>query len=276
MTTSKSADPGAFRAFEHAGWLQVAEQYNNFFASLTGQTIGPLLDAAGVTNGARLLDVATGPGYVAAAAAQRGASALGLDFSAAMVALARRQYPEAEFREGDAEQLPFPDGSFDAVVTNFGLLHLATPEKALMEAHRVLRPGGRIGFTVWARPDEAIGFQIILQAIEQHGATNAPLPEGPPFFRFSDPAECHRVLQEAGFVAPRTVQVPQVWRLASPDALLDAMQEGTVRTGGLLLAQPREAQNAIQAAIRDAVKVYEKAGSIELPMAAVLATARKP
>ena len=54
------------------------------------------------------------------------------------------------------------------------------------------------------------------------------------------------------------------------------MQEGTVRTGGLLRAQPREAQNAIQAAIRDAVKVYEKAGLIELPMAAMLATARKP
>ncbi len=276
MTTSKPADPGSFRAFEHSGWLQVAEQYNNFFASLTAQTIEPLLDAAGVSNGARLLDVATGPGYVAAAAAKRGASAVGLDFSAAMVALARRQYPEAKFQEGDAEQLPFPDGSFDAVVTNFGLLHLGMPEKALQEAHRVLRSGGRIGFTVWTKPDEAIGFQIILQAIEQHGTQTVPLPEGPPFFRFSDPAECHRVLKEAGFAEPRTEKVPQLWRLPSPDALLDAIQKGTVRTGGLLLAQPREVQNAIQAVIRDAVKVYEKAGSIELPMAAILAAARKP
>ena len=276
MTHSEPFDSGAFREFEHAGWLNVAEQYNAFFASLTTQTIEPLLDAAGVSKGVRLLDVATGPGYVAAAAAKRGASAVGVDFSAAMVALARRQYPDAEFREGDAEQLPFPDGSFDAVVTNFGLLHLGMPEKALLEAHRVLRPGGRIGFTVWSQPDEAVGFRIILQAIERHGTTNAPLPEGPPFFRFSEPAECHRVLQEAGFAEPRTEKVPQLWRLPSAEALFDAMAEGTVRTGGLLRAQPDGSVAAIRKAIRKAAQSYEKNGSIELPMAAILATARKP
>ena len=276
MSNSGPADPGPFRAFEHTGWLKAAERYHDFFAPLTTQSIEPLLDAAGVSQDTRLLDVASGPGYVAGAAAQRGAVAVGVDFSASMVALTRRQYPDAEFREGDAEQLPFPGGSFDAVVTNFGLLHLGRPEKALREAHRVLRSGGRIGFTVWAKPDVAIGFGIILQAIERDGAEAAPLPEGPPFFRFSDPAECHRVLQEAGFVAPTTAQIPQVWPLATPDDLFDAMQEGTVRTGGLLLAQPREALHAIRTAIRDAVKAYEKAGSIELPMDAMLSTARKP
>ena len=276
MTHFELADPGVFRTFEHTGWLKVAERYHDFFASLTIQAVEPLLDAAGVSKGVRLLDVASGPGYVAGAAAQRGAVAVGVDFSASMVALACRQYPDAKFREGDAEQLPFPGGGFDAVVTNFGLLHLGRPEKALREAHRVLRSGGRVGFTVWAKPAAAVGFGIILQAIEQHGGEAAPQPEGPPFFRFSDPAECHRVLQEAGFVAPATVQVPQVWRLASPDDLFDAMQEGTVRTGGLLLAQPREALHAIRTAIRDAVKAYEKAGAIELPMDAMLSTARKP
>ncbi len=276
MATSKSIDRGAFRAFEHAGWENVAIQYHDAFASLTTQSIGPLLDAVSAGSGVRLLDVASGPGYVVAAAAERGARAGGVDFSAAMVAQASRRYPTVEFREGDAEALPFPDGSFDSVVMNFGLLHLGRPEQALLEAYRVLRSGGRIGFTVWAKPEEAVGFGIVLRAIETYGDLNVPLPPGPPFFRFSDPQECHQVLLQAGFVTPNVASVPQLWRLSSPDALFEIMQEATVRTAGLLRAQSREALNAIRAAIRQAVMAYQKSGMIELPMPAVLASAVKP
>jgi len=273
--TSQPLDPDAFRAFEHAGWERIPERYHESFANLTTQAIGPLLDAADVRGGAHLLDVAAGPGYVAGAAAQRGASVVGVDFSAAMVAQAHRQYPALEFREGDAEALPFPDGRFDTVVTNFGLLHLARPEKALAEAHRVLRSGGRIAFTVWAKPEVALGFGIVLRAVQSHGNTNVPLPLGPPFFRFSEPRECSRVLLEAGFVTPAVTQVPQVWRLRSPAALFEIMLQGTVRTAGLLRAQTAEALDAIRADIRDAAKAHRKGDSIELPMPAVLASAIK-
>src|ERR671933_2607993 len=119
MTSSEPEDVNAFRAFEHAGWEEVATQYDDAFTPLTIQASEPLLDAAGVRSGTRVLDVATGPGYVAARAAQRGANATGVDFSAAMVALARRQHPSIEFRVGDAEAIPLPDASFDAVVMNF-------------------------------------------------------------------------------------------------------------------------------------------------------------
>ena len=70
--------------------------------------------------------------------AARGARVTAVDFSSAMVELARSQNPGIEFREGDAEALPFPEGSFDAVVMNFGMLHLASPERAVSEALRVL------------------------------------------------------------------------------------------------------------------------------------------
>jgi SAM-dependent methyltransferase len=270
---SPSMHSNAFRAFEHAGWENIPTQYHEAFGDLTTQTIDPLLDAVDVRRDMWVLDVATGPGYVAAAAAQRGASVLGVDFSAAMVAEARRRYPAVTFQEGDAEELPFPDDSFDAVVMNFGLLHLGRPEQALAEAHRVLRAGGKLGFTVWAKPEEAVGFGMVLSAIQKHGSLQVPLPPGPPFFRFSDPAECRRTLLEIGFVAPDVMPVPQVWRLRSPDALCEIMQASAVRTAGLLRAQTSEALQAIRAALRDAVGSYQQGDTIELPMPAVLATA---
>src|SRR5262245_66619410 len=112
-----------------------------------------------------------------------------MDFSSEMDEEARGRYPGIDFREGDAEQLPLSDSSVDAVVMNFGLLHLGRPETAIGEAHRVLRPGGRLAFTVWSTPDKAAGFGIVLGAIQKYGNLDAPLPPGPPFFRFSDSEE---------------------------------------------------------------------------------------
>jgi SAM-dependent methyltransferase len=257
-----------FREFEHAGWETLPKRYHEGFASLTVQAIVPLLDAVLAKRGTKLLDVASGPGYVANAAAERGASVVGIDFAAAMIADASRRYPAVEFREGDAEELPFADASFDAVTMNFGLLHLGRPERAIAEAHRVLRTGGRFGFTVWAKPEEARGFGIVLGAIQKHGNMNAPIPAGPPFFRFSDAGECRRVLMEAGFSKPDVRSVPQTWRLDSPDTLFDIMAGSTVRTGALLRAQTPQALAAIRAEVIASSRR-------ELPMPAVLASATK-
>jgi ubiquinone/menaquinone biosynthesis C-methylase UbiE len=269
-------DPHAFREFEHSGWQGIPQQYHQAFGELTRQSIEPLLDAAGVEAGTKVIDIASGPGYVAAAAAGRGARVIGVDFSAAMIAEAQRRNPAIEFREGDAEQLPFADGLFDAAVMNFGILHLARPDQALAEACRVLCTSGRFGFTVWAKPDEAIGFGIVLRSIAAHGDPNVPLPEGPPFFRFSDPDECIRSLLAAGFESPKVVKVPQTWQLPSVNSLFEFMKESTVRTAGLLRGQKSDALEKIGDAIREELKKYQKGNAVELPMPAILASAIKP
>jgi SAM-dependent methyltransferase len=274
--TSPTADPKAFHAFERAGWEAIPGAYQDAFGTLTVQAVAPLLDAAHVGPGTRVLDVATGPGYVAGAAARRGASVVGVDFSEPMLAEARRHHPAIDFQAGDAQALPFPERSFDAVVMSFGLLHLARPDQALAEAHRVLRLGGRLGFTVWARPAEAVAFGIVLGAVERHGRLDVPLPPGPPFFRFSDAEESRRTLGALGFVAPEVTVVPQVWRLPTVDTLFELMRGGTVRTAGLLRAQAPAALEAIRADVREAVRPYQRDGVIELPMPAVLSSAIKP
>ena len=275
MDDHRSSRPDAFKAFEHEGWERVALPYRDAFSSLTTQSIDPLLDVVAAGPGIRLLDVACGPGDAAAATALRGAEATGMDFAAAMVEQAARLHQRVAFRTGDAETLPFDDASFDAVVINFGVLHFSRPDQAIAEAHRVLRPGGRFAFTVWAPPEKCVGFAIVLNAIEAHGRMDVPLPEGPPFFRFADHDECRRVLVSTGFTSPAVRELPMRWRLPRPDALLDAFLEGGVRTRGLLRAQTPEALAAIRTAARDEAGRHAREGGVEFPMPAVLASGVK-
>ena len=101
---------------------------------MTTQGAGYLLEATAVSAGKHMLDVACSPGYGAGAAAARGAKAIVVDFAPAMVTLASKKFPGAEFCEGDAENLAFDDARFDAVICRFGLLHM--PDNAL-----TARPG---------------------------------------------------------------------------------------------------------------------------------------
>lgn len=271
-------EPISFRDLEQQGWETetTAVAYDKYFADLTMQSIPALLDATRVRAGMRVLDVATGGGYVADAAVKRGAGAVGVDFSSTQIALAQKRYPGVEFHEGDAEALPFGDGDFDAVVMNLGILHLPHPDAALQEAFRVLRRGGRFAFTAWASPEESTAFAIVLGATKAHANVNAPLPPGPNFFQFSDSEHCRQSLLAAGFVSPIVTKVPLVWRLPSADSLFAAFQQGTVRFAASLRAQTPEALEAIRAAVRTAASAYDRGGTIELSTPVVLAAAAKP
>lgn len=273
------ANPGqSFREFEQAGWENsaVVANYHEHLSGVTTQSVEALLDAAGIRNGSRVLDVATGAGYLAGAAAKRGADAIGIDFSAAQVRMARERYPTVRFEQADAEALPFDPDSFDAVINGFGMCHLTNPDVALREAFRVLKAGGRVAFTVWDVPERAVGFGAVYAAVRAHGSLDIGLPAGPNFFLLSDPEQSAKALLGAGFISPSSRQVPQVWRVSDPNKVFQTVTEGSVRAAATIRAQSPAAREAIKTALRETVASYRRGDSFEVPMPAALAAAVKP
>jgi SAM-dependent methyltransferase len=119
-----------------------------------------LCDAVDLRAGERVLDVACGNGNAALAAVRRGAQVVGVDYVPALLERARERAKaeglEADFQEADAEDLPFPDASFDVVLSTFGVMFAPDQERAAAELRRVCRPGGRIGLVSWV-PDSYAG-----------------------------------------------------------------------------------------------------------------------
>jgi ubiquinone/menaquinone biosynthesis C-methylase UbiE len=268
----------SFREFEQAGWEDsgVVAHYDEHLSGVTTQSVDALLDAAGIGEGSRVLDVATGAGYIAAAAARRGAEAIGVDFSAAQIRMARDRYPAVRFEQADAEALPFDPETFDAVVNGFGMCHVSNPDVALRQAFRVLKPGGRVAFTVWDEPERAVVFGAFYAAVRTYGSMDVGLPAGPNFFLFSDPGVSTKALLDAGFVSPSWRQVPQVWRVSDSDEIFRVLTQGSVRAAATLRAQDLAAREAIKAALRATVAAYRRGGAFEVPVPAMLATAVKP
>ena len=266
----------AFEDFERAGWEKAADPYHRMWGALSSQSSGPMLDAAGVSSGSKVLDVACGAGYIAAEAANRGCEAVGLDFSQAQLDLASKTYPDIAFQYGSAEELPFEPESFDAVVIGFGMNHMPKPEAVFGQAFRVLKPGGRFAFTIWDAPKPAEAFGIVLSALERFGRPNPDLPAAPPYFRMAEPDTVAAMYLDAGFVAPSTTSARQFWYHYSADDVFDAFSNGAVRVTALLRSQPEEALAAIKAAVRSDVETLKQGDTYVVPAPAALSVGRKP
>ncbi|HJU15660.1 MAG TPA: methyltransferase domain-containing protein, partial [Stellaceae bacterium] len=268
-------DPPSVREFEHRGWEQAAACYRVTFAHATEGFVALLLDAAGVGAGTRVLDLACGPGLVAAAAAERGAVPVGVDFSAAMLAAARAAHPAIRFVEADADVLPCVDGACDAVASNFGVHHFPDPARALGEARRVLRPGGRIAFTSWAAPPENRAWKVLFDAVAAHGdphAAQAP-PSGGGLRR---PEDALSLLAASGFVGAEARPIERLWHIAASGDLVAGFRQGTVRTAALIAAQNEAALAAINAAVAESLAPYRQPDGYAVPVVAILACGVKP
>ena len=128
----------------HVGFGQWAEQYDEGIQGRVARRFYRAVLTAGIPAGSRVLDVGCGTGRLLSLLAEQGAIGSGVEVAPEMVAVARRANPQTDIREGTAEDLPFDDGAFDAVVICLAYHHLDEPERFLAETTRVLVPGGRL------------------------------------------------------------------------------------------------------------------------------------
>lgn len=272
-----TTDVAAFTEFERAGWDRIPDGYHRFMGPVTAQAADPLLDAAGVEQGDRVLDVATGPGYIAGQAAARGAEVVAVDLSAQILALARTLNPNVAFHAADAADLPFAGATFDAVVAGFLVPHLPDHERVLAEFCRVLAPGGVVALSTWDRPERVPLLGLLVDAVAQVGGRPPPgLPAGPPFFRFSDEHSLARLLEGAGLADVAVTTHAFVHRVASADALWEGVLSGSVRTAALVAGQPHTLRKAMRAAFDRLAAPYGVRGGLHLPVSVLIARGRLP
>jgi SAM-dependent methyltransferase len=280
MATSRTSltpeEAEHLRAFERRRHDAMAATYHGFFAHVTSLAIEPLLEAAGVAAGARHLDVATGPGLLAAEAHRRGAHVIGVDISPGMIELAGKLHPGIDFRVAEIEHLPFPDRSFDAVTCSFGFGHFPYPEAALAECVRTLRPGGLIALSWWAEPSRQRVQGLFRDAVAEIGAAPPPeLPKGHSSLRFCDPAEFRRLLDDAGLDAVTLDDHEATHCVRDANALWEGGLGSLALSASAILHQDAATQAAIKAALERRAGAYKTARGLELPVAFRVGAGRK-
>lgn len=177
MLSDKAQQIGKLWGLEAQDWLDIQERKSPALWN-------PVLDAAGVAKGTRLLDAGCGTGGAAVLARDRGAVISGCDASEAMLAIARRRLPDADLRLAELENLPFAEKSFDAVLAINSLQFAPDPPRAAAELIRVTAPGGRIAVVVWALDhcEQKAIFDAILALFEKP-------PRGRGVFALSAPGQ---------------------------------------------------------------------------------------
>lgn len=265
-----------FKDFEQAGWEERATSYSSRTQSLTGSLINSIVDNLGHLDGLRAVDIASGPGYGAAEMAHRGADVIGTDFAKAMVEVAAELYPDLHFQQEDAENLTFQDGSFDLALCTFGMLHFANPDRALSEVFRVLKPGGKFTFSVWAPPEEFPMFGLLGGVVAEFGDLDVGLPPGPPAEAFSRVDGAQSAVQQAGFNFVSFIEGNFEARLCPASEIPDWYREISVRSQGLLDSQHPDKLAVVERELINRFEDYEVDGVVTLPMPHRIVTAAKP
>jgi SAM-dependent methyltransferase len=258
------------------GWAAWGEWTDRNFAPLTRW----LEEAAGWRPGARVLDVAGGAGYPSLAAAARvrpGGSVTVTDISPEMVAVTSARARAAGLDhlrclEMDAEALDFEDASFDAVTNAYGLMFCPDPHRALVEAARVLRPGGRAVFVTWDEPEKSPFFTVIRGIAAEHLALPPPDPEAPGPFRLSAPAVLDAMLRAAGFRDVRVESRPMTFECGSAAEYVRMFGDLAWKSRLAVLSEDGAAR--FNQAVAEAVRPYAGGGGLRLVATSLIASGR--
>ena len=219
-------DPKQYKTTTRAQWEDAAPAWHRWGAAIEnwlGAATERMLDAANLTSGSRVLDVAAGAGGQSLAAARRvGESGLVLatDISPAILEFAAKSAADAGLtaiatRELDGESLDVDEASFDAVISRVGLIYFPDQQAALAGMRRALRPGGRISAVVYSTADRNGFFAIPVGIIRRRAQLPPPAPGQPGPFSLGGPGVAEAALETAGFRDVAVERVPSPLRMES-------------------------------------------------------------
>jgi len=244
-----------------------------------------MVDAVDPQPGETMLELAAGPGdtgFTAAARLGDTGRLISTDVAPEMVAAAEARGRElgltnVDYRAVDAQSIDLPDASVDGVLCRWGYMLVPDPARALAETFRVLRPGGRVGFVVWAEADAnpwgtAVGRTLLsLDLIER------PHPDSPGPFRLGDAARVRDLVIAAGFGEPTLTDVRITWRHASVDEYWAVTADLSYLLTTALDTLDETTLAQVRAGTGDALAEFTEAdGSLAVPGLCRCVLARKP
>lgn len=212
--------------------------------ALFEEWVEPVLDAARIRPGQRVLDVACGTGVLARGGAQRigrNGSIVGIDPSPGMLAVAEQLDPAVDWREAAAEALPFPDASFDAVVSQFGMMFFRNRPAAIAEMLRVLKPGGSLAVAVWDTLENSPAYAVEVALLERVAGRAAADALRAPFV-LGHRRELAALFEKAGASSPKIGTRTGTARFPSIRVMVEADLRGWLPVMGVALSEQQIAQ----------------------------------
>jgi len=270
-----------YREYTRVTWNESAEAYVGLMQNLEPFR-ADLVDRAAPRSGERFLDMGTGPGEPAITIARRVGEkgrVTGIDLSENMVSIAQRVAKarglrNVDFQTMDCSRLGFPDGSFDGVVSSFGFQIFTDPEAAAKEAHRVLRPGGRIAVSVWSTGDKVPWIHAIIEPMLEHAEPDEtgyiPTP-----YETGGPGEMVAFLEDAGFRQAREERRQYSLRFDDEDAYFRSILKATP-IGHSLSEEPEPTQQEVLRKARANLAPWKTPQGLSIPGEGVLVVASKP
>lgn len=264
-------DPIQYKTTTREQWETAAEAWHRWGPTLEdwlGDATERMLDAAGVTAGTRVLDIAAGAGGQTIAAARRAGddgAVVATDISPTILTYAAKLAADAglanvETREADGESLDsFPAASFDAVISRLGLIYFPDQHAALTGMHRALRGGGRVSAVVYSTPDRNEFFSLPVSIIRSRAQLPAPLPGQPGPFSLGAPGVLEAALRDAGFRDVRVETVAAPLRMPTAAECVRFERESFGALHQMLGGVPEAERPAVWAEIEDALRRFETA-----------------
>jgi SAM-dependent methyltransferase len=192
------------------------------------------------------------------------------DFTPEMVAAARRRAGElgvrnAEFRVLDAERMDLKTDSVDGVLCRWAYMLMIDPSAAFAETRRVLRPGGRLAFSVWAARERNPALSLVGGVLESQGHIPPPDPKAPTAFAMADPGRIRVLVGGAGFAEPEIEEIAFRWPFADQDAYWRYLTETAASASPVLRALSPEAQKAVREQVQEAARPYQSGEGYDFP-----------